>query len=1153
MLKRTIFLAAVRATLALLVGTAIAPGFLTGSLTGSLCLAQSTTSARLSGSVTDQSGAVVPNAQVIALNVDTSLSLTAKSDSAGNYAFNSIPVGNYKVTATATGFEILVETDVKLTVGQSATLNLPLKAGGSSETVTVEGGAELINTTTADLGQTVDEATIHDLPLNGRDPGTLVTLSAGVTNELNSNASTLQTTNSFPNETGASAGGQRQGSTWYLLDGVSHMDTYLLLALPFPNPDATQEFRVISNNFDARNGFAPAAIVSIQTKSGTNQFHGGIFEFLRNGSFNAADYFSGQNGSPKSVDPLHRNQFGAYFGGYVPHFKDKLFFFTNYQGTRATSQSTTNTTFTPTQAERNGDFTALLSNTATVNGVSVADPINLPAPFVNNKVDPALFSPGSVKLLANIPVGSDPLSGEVNVAYPKQPTVFNENTSRLDYDINDKQRIFVRSFVNFYTQTAETTPGNILVGIPGTKGTFLSEVLNHTWTISPTTLNTLAFGYIGYDLTTGSPVVDASGQPICLSRYINVQDPPNQCYIEGFNVSDGGNNYALDYGFTSFSSNPFKTKRMDYTLSETFTKTFGRHTFSAGGDIFNRHHTESSLFIESPIINFDGDHDSYTSAVSGKTYNVPFADFLLGKTQSITQGAGEQNTTSQWMLGVYAQDQYKLRPNLTATLGLRWDPNTPAHVAGGRGADYVPGQQSTRFPNAPLGLVFPGDTGINDQLYKTSYGYFEPRLGIAWSVTPTTAVRAAFGLFTTPMEDAFYQMIGDVAPFSPTYNLSNGPNSSSAAVAIPFDNPWVNFPGGGGLAAGKSPFPPFAGPSQNPSSASLFNASGALSVPATFSPNLKLGVTQSWNLSLEQQFGKANALHLAYVGSESYHQATTVEANPGVAVGAGVQPPSNNPRINQNFSSILQVQDGGTSSYSALQAGIEHKFSHNFQLQSNFTWSRTTDVGGSGDPTFESSVTDPYNVGHDKGISSLNVPLVWTTYGIYKLPALATSNFLMKNVLGGWELSAIYTAESGEPFSINPGNGRNRSGFDVGQDLVDVVPGVARKIRQGGKSHWLNQYVNPAAFQPNEYGTSGNFVKYSIDRPPVRTMDSAFIKNFNFVERVKTQFRWEMFNALNTPSFGAPGHNLSSGNFGQIQSDGPVPARVMQAALKVTF
>jgi outer membrane receptor protein involved in Fe transport len=1117
MLKRKIFLALARAAMALLVAATVR---------GPLSLAQSSTSAQLSGSITDQSGAVIPDARVVALNTDKSLPATAKSDGAGNYSFNSLPVGNYKVTASASGFENLVETGIQLTVGQSATLNLTLRAGGSSDTITVSGGADLINTTTADLSQIVGEDTIKELPLNGRDPGTLVTLSAGVTNELNSNASTLQTTNSFPNESGASAGGQRQGSTWYLLDGVAHMDTYLLLALPFPNPDATQEFRVISNNFDARNGFAPAAVVSIETKSGSNKYHGGVFDFIRNGYFNAADYFSGPaHGSAKAVDPLHRNQFGAYVGGYVPHFKDSLFFFTNYQGTRSSSQSETNVTFTPTQAERNGDFSALLTG---------PNPILLPAPFVGNKIDPNLYSPGAVKLLADIPVGQDPQTGQTNVAYPKQPTVYNENTSRLDYDLNDKQRLFLRSFVNYYTQTAETTPGNILVGIAGTNGIFLSDVLNHTWNINPSTLNTLAFGYIGYDLTTGTPVLDASGKPICLSQFINVQDPPNQCYLEDLNVSNGNNNsYSPTVGFTSFSSNPFKTKRTDYSLTETFTRTFGRHTFAAGGDIFHRHHTESSLFIESPIINFTG---QYTG--------VPFADFLLGDAQSITQGAGEQNTTSQWMIGVYAQDQYKLRSNLTATLGLRWDPNTPAHVAGGRGADYVPGQQSARFPNAPLGLVFPGDAGINDQLYKSSYGYFEPRLGIAWSPNPATAVRAAFGLFTTPMEDAFYQQIGDVAPFSPTYSLGSN-------VIVPFDNPWTNFPGGGGLAAGRSPFPPFAGPQQNPPSASLF--AGAQNIPATFIPNLKLGVTESWNLSVEQQFSKHDALHLAYVGSESYHQATTVDANPGVAVGAGVQPPANNPRINQNFAGILQVQDGGTSTYNSLQAGIEHKFSHGFQLQSNFTWSRTTDVGGSGDPTFESSVSDPYDVGHDRGLSSLNVPHVWVTYGNYKAPAFEGHNIFIKNVLGGWELSAIFTAESGEPFSINPGNGRNRSGFDVGQDLADRVPGVSLKVRQGGKAHWLSNYFNQAAFVPNQFGTAGNAGKYIIDRPPVYNMDSAFIKNFGSLERVRTQFRWEMFNALNTPSFGAPSHSISNGNFGQIQSSGPIAARVMQAALKITF
>jgi hypothetical protein len=1111
---------------------------------------QSSTSAKLSGSITDPAGAIVPHAQVTATNTGTGLSVTGQSDGAGNYAFNSLPPGQYTLSVTLAGFAPLTETGVVLTVGQSATLNLPLKLGGSQDAVTVTGGAELINTTTAELSQVVDEATIKDLPLNGRDPGTLVFLSAGVTNELQSQASTLQTTNSFPNESGASAGGQRQGSTWYLLDGVSHMDTYLLLALPFPNPDATQEFRVISNNFDARNGFAPSAIVSIQTKSGTNKFHGGAFEFLRNGYLNAANPFSGPsfpNNPMKQVDGLHRNQFGAYLGGPVPRFKDKLFFFFNYQGTRQSYTANTNTTFTPTQAERNGDFSVLLSNVATLpDGSTTPDPIYLPAPFdSNDKINPGLYSPGAVKLLNYLPIGNDPVTGQTNVQYPVQPTFYNEYTARLDYNLTDKQRFFVRSFVNFYKETPETTPGNILVGVAGTDGVFLSEVLNHTWTINPSTLNTLAVGFITYDLTTGTPVLDKSGNPICLSQFINVQDPPGACYLEDFNVNNGNvSQYTPTVGFSSFSSNPFKTKRMEYSLTETFTKTIGNHTISAGADIFHRHHTESSQFIESPIIGFNGEYDQYVSPKTGINYSVPFADFLLGEAAGITQGAGEFNATTQWMFGTYAQDQYKIRPNLTATLGLRWDPNTPAHVAGGRGADIVFGQQSTRYPNAPLGLVFPGDAGINDQLYKASYGYFEPRIGIAWSPNPTLAVRAAFGLFTTPLEDAFYQRIGDVPPFAPQYSVGSG-------VTVPFDNPWTNFAGGGGLAAGKSPFPPFAGPQQNPSSASLF---APQDIPATFNPDYKLGVTQSWNLSIEQQLGKANALHLAYVGSESYHQATTVDLNPGIRLGVGVPvPQSGNPRQNSNFGKILQVQVGGTASYSALQAGIEHKFSHGFQIQSNFTWSRTTDVGGSGDPDFESSVSDPTNVGHDKGLSSLNVPLVSVTYGRYKAPTFEGRNFFLKNIVGGWELSAIYTAESGEPFGINGGDGNNRSGFQVGQDRADRVPGVPLRVRQGGKSNWLNNYFNQAAFTNNQYGTPGNSGKYLIQSPPVHTMDSAFIKNFSYREKVQTQFRWEMFNALNSPSYGSPDNNPGDSNFGQITGIGPIAPRVIQAALKVTF
>ena len=277
------------------------------------------TNARLTGTITDSSGAAVPHVRVTAQNTGTNLMQTVESNDTGSYSFPALPPGQYSLSVDAPGFAKYVQKGVTLTVGQPATLDIGLKIGGAQDTVTVTGGVELINTTTAEIGQVMNEESIKDLPLNGRDPSSLVNLAPGVTNELISQASTLPGSNSFPTEPGASAGGQRQGSTWYLLDGVSNMDTFALLAAPFPNADATQEFRVISNNFDARYGFAPSAIVSIQTKSGTNDFHGGLFEFIRNNDLNASNWFTG------AVDPLKRNQFGGYVGG--PILKDKLFFF----------------------------------------------------------------------------------------------------------------------------------------------------------------------------------------------------------------------------------------------------------------------------------------------------------------------------------------------------------------------------------------------------------------------------------------------------------------------------------------------------------------------------------------------------------------------------------------------------------------------------------------------------------------------------------------------------------------------------------------------------------------------------------------------------------------------------------------------------------
>jgi len=667
-------------------------------------------------------------------------------------------------------------------------------------------------------------------------------------------------------------------------------------------------------------------------------------------------------------------------------------------------------------------------------------------------------------------------------------------------------------------QPGTSIPGNILTGVQGQHGIDVNEVIGHTWTINPTLLNSISVSYSSLDYGTGTVVCDVNGKPVCLSEFINVNDPTGACFISGLPVSNGNGLYGGASGFSAFSGNPNDTRRRDWWLTKTITKAHGNHTIVAGVDILHRYAFESYGGSVNPNVSFNG---QYTGFV--------LSDFLLGKLYSFGQGAGENGSTHDWMIGLYAQDQYKLRPNLTISAGLRWDPNFPLTVVNGRGAAYVPGRQSTRYPNAPLGLVFPGDKGIDDRLMPTTYGYFEPRIGIAWQPHQKTAVRAGFGLFTTPLEDAFYNHVWDAAPFAPAFGL-NGTDTTS----LSFDHPWSGF------GNGTSPLPPFASPGFLPASNTTFVTPTSLG--AVFASNFKLGITQSWNLSIEQQFTNTLAMHIAYVGSQSFHQATTVEQNPG----------KNSVRQLKDFNSIIQIQDGATASYHSLQAGIEKRFSHGLQFQSNFTWSRTTDVGGSGDPSWESSVSDPSDIGHDKGLSSLNYPIVWVSNFLYQTPSLQRPNRFVKNTLGGWQLSGLWTLQSGPPFSISGGNGNNNSGFLVGQDRADLT-GLPFNVRQGDKSHWINSYFNTAAFTQNAPGTPGNSPKYLLHEAPIDTMDFGISKNWEYRERYGLQFRWEMFNALNHPSFGQPDSDPGDSNFGQITGIGVIAPRVMQAGLKLNF
>ncbi len=1098
------------------------------------------TSGSLTGEVTDSTGAVIPAATVTLTNLGTNYSQIQRTDSAGVYLLKPVEPGSYLLTITAPGFTKYAQTGIVIHANEYATQDVHLQVSATGETVSVTADAELINTTTPELGMTVNQTSVTQLPLNGRDPSNLVWLAPGVINANLGNSYT-QSGFSFPNETDAAASGGRQGSTYYILDGAPNMDTYLGRAAPFPNADATQEFTIITNNFSAVYGFAPGAVVSIQVRSGSNNIHGGLFEFLRDNDFNAKDWSTGE------INPLHQNQFGAYAGG--PILKNKLFLFGNYQGTRSAAASSENQTYVPTAAMLAGDFSGITTALCpggesavcpftTINGKQ--NQLDTASGYSYNTialqiVKDALPQVGKTGVSTTGCTPSEITAGCIEYTSAAIINNYDEGTGRLDFDVSNAQRLSLISFVNNLVQPSGDTPGNVLSMLPlatwqytfAEKMQYYNETLNHTWTISPTMVNVASVFWTQMAAHNGSAALTADNKPFCWSNYINVTELPGSCYLEGFEVDSGG--------FESGWYEPSQEERTTYGLYDNFSKTLGRHTIQVGANLQHQFAEEFTQYPTEPELDWNG---SYTG--NG------LADYLVGDLYKFTQGAGEVSPVSGWQPGFFGQDLYRLRPNISLTLGLRWDPNLPPQITAGRAAAWVPGQQSTVYPNAPAGLVFPGDTGIGKGLMRTTYGYWEPRLGVAWQPKsfPKTAFHAGFGLFTQPMIYSTYNHTVDNAPFAPTFT----PQGTST-TPLNFANPWSTFTGTGGV----SPFPPFASATYKPSSNVTF-ASG-LEIPATIAPNFKLGVTQAWNLSVEQGLVSNMVFRLAYVGTETYHQSTIIDENPGVFYGAGN---ANNgiralaPTFGGN---ILDTVSPGTASYNSLQGTIEQKLSHGLQFQSNLTWSKAMDDTSSSNISFGyNAIGDPYDLGWSRGVSSQNFPIVWVSNFVYTSPALRGHNLLMREALGNWEVSGIYNWFSGAGLTISGGaNSSNNSFSDQYEDRADRVPGQSLNVKQGSRAHWLGEYFNTAAFTPNALGTFGDSGKNIMRAPHTTYGDAGIDKNWQIAERYGVQFRWEFFNVFNHPSFGSPGTTLTWSNFGVISGTGSEPPRVMQGALKFSF
>ncbi len=1166
---------------------------------GALAFGQGTTGS-LTGQVTDPSGAAIATATVTLTNIGTNLTLTAKTDGIGVYVFNLVPPGNYGLSVGASGFAEYVQKGIVMNANENATQNVHLRvATAIGEIVNVTADAELINTTTAELGMTVNEQSVSELPLNGRDPSTLALLAPGIVDAGKAGVNWAQSGFSFPSESAASANGGRIGSTYYMLDGVSNMDNYLGSNSPTPNSDATQEFRLISNNFSAVYGFSTGGVVSMATKSGTNQWHGGLFEFMRNGDLDAGNWSNHQQ------DTYRRNQFGGFVGG--PAIRNHLFFFFNYQGTVVTGGPGTSNNFTttPTQQMLSGDFSGLVDYAEAHSsscGSNYTGPqtlscgwLNGPFQVVDGKPNQVVGGAGGLDPVA-VQVTTDglpghsaaaagtasPTSGSQNLAgqmlYASanlSNSTFNEYTSRVDYDLSKNQRLTVRSFIDKFIQPAGDTPGNVLSVLNlnnwsqtfGEKMWYFNELAQHTWTVNPNTVNTATVLWTQQSAHNGTPVVDHSNKNMCWSRYISITEPV--CYMEGayFGGANGG------------WTEPSQEVRSTEGISDTLIKTIHRHTVSVGIDLQHQRAVEDAKnYPADAIIGFGG----------GYTGNG-VADWLLGYMSSFEQGAGELADIQGWQVDPYVNDEFRMKPGLTLTLGLRWDPDLAPVSLGGRGSAFVAGQQSTVFPAAPVGLVFPGDAGVDAALRPSSKYFFEPRIGVAWQPAnlPRTSFHAAFGMFSAPVPYSDYNHVVDIAPFATALapaapsNVPLCSTGSTSANCTPntgqsvagydnFHSPWDTSSFG---TNGKSPFPPFASVNYKPPTNSLIP--GPVYEQDSFSRNFKAGMTQAWNVSAEQQLNNVMALRVAYVGSESYHQSYVQDDNfsgysyctsytstncPLPAVAPKPVAPY------ANFSGILEYDSGATASYHALQATFQRNMSHGFQGQSSFTWQKTIDVASAANiAASQNGIDNPKNLRWSRGVSSASIPFTWTTNFIYHSPELRGQSLLVREVLAGWELSPIISWQSGAPFSIGPGSSQSAYGepgygggclqFCAG-DRADRVPGVSLKVRQGGRSSWVKQYFNPAAFTTRHDGTFGNSGRDIINGPPSFNVDSSMMKNWSVMEKYQVQLRFEFFNAFNHVVMGTPDMTPTDSTFGQINggagSDAATP-RIGQAALKFTF
>ncbi len=1054
--------------------------------------AQSVSGSQVSGVVRDSSGGALPGVDVTITKTDTGAVRSAVTSADGAFVLTNLPVGPYQLKATLPGFSTYVQDGIVLQVSSNPQVNITLAVGVISEQVTVTANATMVETHSNGIGQVVDNQRVVELPLNGRQATELIFL-AGLATAAP--AGDLNTNKNYPTVTISVAGGQANGMT-YIMDGGTHNDPFNNLNLPTPFPDALQEFKVETSSLPARYGHHAASAVNLITKSGTNAFKGNLFEFNRDYHFNARNAFA------TTRDSLKRNQFGGVIGG--PVLKNKLFFFAGYQGKVEKTNPATTISYVPTPAMLAGDFSTFASPACNA-GVQRT----LTGGFVNNQIDPARLSSVALNFAKYLPTQSADPCGRVQYGIPNNNTE-HQVISKVDYTLSNRQSVFSRYLYAVYENPATYDGKNVLtLSRTGQKNEAHSIVTGHNLVMS-SFVNALR---VTYNKT-------INDRP--LPEYFTATDLGSKVVspLPGYvGVSVTGNGFAVGAGGT----NPGYFNSDSFQFADDVDIVRGNHQFAFGA---NWIHTKIETLNNRPT------NGAFT--FNGQSTGLSLADFMVGAVSGgFLQGNPVYDYDDHDYVGAYVQDDWRVRNDLSLNVGLRWEPfiplrNTYSWVSHFEQSRFDQGIKSKVYPQAPAGLMFPGDDGYPGRgTTKGKLAQFAPRVGAIW--TPgqdgNTSIRAGWGVFYDTPHLFFNTRFANNPPWGAQITIPN--------PAGGWADPYAGYPGG-------NPFPALNTSWQT----AAFPAFGVyVNAPLDIEPT----ALQQWNVSAQRQFGDW-MLAATYLGNKSSHLWRATELNPAVFVAGATTGNTNTRRVlirqnaveGQAYGTIGQVDDTGRGIYHGMLLSAQRRLKNNLSVLTNWTLSRcmsdpaTTEITG---PT----IVNPNNPDLDYSYCSADRRHVVNVSLVIRTPEF--TNTAMRAAFSGWQFSPLVRYQSGNRSTVTTGVDNALTGMG-GQRAVQVLDDP-----YGDGT--VNNYLNRAAFASPTAGTYSDLRPFTIVNPSRLQNDLAVTRSFRFGAGPSMQFRWEVFNVMNKVNYNAPTTALNSANFGRILSAGD--PRIMQFALKVDF